>query len=102
MGIAIHYAFWRAAMMAASVGRRPNNLTSTPLGRVGVTGPRLWPTNGTICVPIECRIPSGVSTTALIISQDDGRTFSAPIMVAGDENGHLNLCDARFDLLPDD
>ena len=71
------------------------------LGRVGVTGPPFVAANGTVCVPIECRIPSGVNATALIISQDDGRTFSAPIMVAGDDNGRLNLCDARFDLLPD-
>jgi hypothetical protein len=52
-------------------------------------------------VPIECRIPSGVNATALIISHDDGRTFTPPLMVAGDETGRLNLCDARFDLLPD-
>ncbi len=72
-----------------------------PLERVGVTGPPFAAANSTVCVPIECRIPSGVNATGLIISQDDGRTFSAPIMVAGDETGRLNLCDARFDLLPD-
>lgn len=72
-----------------------------PLGRVGVTGPPFVAANGAVCVPIECRIPSGVNATALIISYDDGRTFSPPLMVAGDETGQLNLCDARFDLLPD-
>lgn len=72
-----------------------------PLGRVGVTGPPFVAANGAVCVPIECRIPSGVNATALIISHDDGHTFSSPLMVAGDETGQLNLCDARFDLLPD-
>lgn len=72
-----------------------------PLGRVGVTGPPFVAANSAVCVPIECRIPSGVNATALIISHDDGRTFSPPLMVAGDDTGRLNLCDARFDLLPD-
>lgn len=72
-----------------------------PLERVGVTGPPFVAANGAVCVPIECRIPSGVNATALIISSDDGRTFAPPLMVAGDETGRLNLCDARFDLLPD-
>lgn len=72
-----------------------------PLGRVGVTGPPFVAANGAVCVPIECRIPSGVNATALIISHDDGRTFAPPLMVAGDDTGRLNLCDARFDLLPD-
>lgn len=72
-----------------------------PLGRVGVTGPPFVTVNGAVCVPIECRIASGVNATALITSHDDGRTFSPPLLVAGDETGRLNLCDARFDLLPD-
>lgn len=72
-----------------------------PLGRVGVTGPPFVAANGAVCVPIECRIASGVNATALILSHDDGRTFSPPLMVAGDETGQLNLCDARFDVLPD-
>ena len=72
-----------------------------PLERVGVTAPPFVAANGALCVPIECRIPSGVNATALIISHDDGRTFSPPLMVAGDASGRLNLCDARFDLLPD-
>ncbi len=72
-----------------------------PLARVGVTGPPFVAANGAICVPIECRIASGVNATALIISHDDGQTFSPPLLVAGDERGRLNLCDARFDLLPD-
>lgn len=72
-----------------------------PLGRVGVTGPPFVAANGAVCVPIECRISSGVNATALILSHDDGRTFSPPLLVAGDDAGRLNLCDARFDRLPD-
>lgn len=80
---------------------KPTQPDLRPLGRVGVTGPPFVAANGAVCVPIECRIPSGVNATALIISHDDGRTFAPPVMVAGDERGRLNLCDARFDVLPD-
>jgi hypothetical protein len=79
----------------------PHQPDLRPLGRVGVTAPPFVAANGAVCVPIECRVAAGVNATALIISHDDGRTFSPPFMVAADQTGQLNLCDARFDVLPD-
>ena len=39
--------------------------------------------------------------TALYTSTDDGRTFANAAIVASDPDGHLNLCDARFERLAD-
>ena len=37
----------------------------------------------------------------MIFSRDHGESFDPPATVAADRSGELNLCDARYDVLPD-
>ena len=78
----------------------PERLDLSSLTRAGITAGPFVAANGTVCMPIENKLPTGNSATALIFSHDDGRTFGPPITVAADDSGRLNLCDARFDVLP--
>lgn len=78
----------------------PERLDLSTLGRAGITSGPFVAANGTVCIPIENKLPTGNNATALVISHDDGQTFGPPITVAADHTGQLNLCDARFDLLP--
>jgi len=57
--------------------------------------------DGEICMPVEYKLPSGVIGTGMAFSSDDGKTFASPVTVAADSSARLNLCDARFDCLPD-
>ena len=57
--------------------------------------------DGEICMPVEYKLPSGVIGTGMAFSTDGGKTFADPVTVAADPDARLNLCDARFDCLPD-
>ena len=57
--------------------------------------------DGEICLPIEYKTSDGVIATAMAFSANDGHRFESPVTVAADADARLNLCDARFELLPD-
>lgn len=73
-------------------------LDLAPLQKAGITSGPFVAANGAFCLPIEHKLPTGNNATALVISYDDGRTFGPPITV--DSTGQRNLCDTRFDVLP--
>lgn len=79
---------------------KPMRVELPTLKRAGITTGPFVAANGIVCIPIENKLPTGNSATMLVVSRDDGQTFGLPITVAADHAGRLNLCDARFDVLP--
>ncbi len=71
------------------------------LSRFGLASKPFTLPDGVICLPLEYRAPSGPNSTTMMFSEDHGASFGPPITVALDPDAQLNLCDARFDRLPD-
>ena len=71
------------------------------VSKAGVTTRPFTLPSGRVCMPIEYKTSQGPNGTAMAFSDDCGRSFSEPIIVAADEKGRLNLCDARFTQLAD-
>ena len=69
--------------------------------RMGVASSPFPSANGDLCVPLEVGLQAGPQATAACFSDDGGRSFSDPELIAGDAEGELSLCDARFARLGD-
>jgi hypothetical protein len=79
----------------------PELLTLAGLSWPAITSKPLSLPDGEICLPIEYKTSDGVIATAMAFSSDGGRQFGSPVTVAADPSARLNLCDVRFDQLPD-
>ncbi|MDE2664840.1 MAG: sialidase family protein [Acidobacteriota bacterium] len=80
----------------------PRPVPHPTLPTAGVTSRPFPLADGTICIPLEYKLaPTGPNGSAMIFSRDNGQTFDPSVVVAADHSGELNLCDARYDLLPD-
>lgn len=80
----------------------PRLVPQPTLASAGVTSRPFPLADGKICVPLEYKLaPTGPNGSAMIFSRDHGETFDPPIIVAADHSGELNLCDARYAILPD-
>ncbi len=79
----------------------PKSVPHPNLLNAGVTSSPFTLADGQLCIPLEYKLkPEGPNGTAMVFSQDNGETFEAPIIVASDASGKLNLCDGRFATLP--
>lgn len=79
----------------------PISLDLPEFSKAGITTRPFVLPDDTLCMPIEFKTTQGPNGTAMIFSKDNGATFGPPVIVAADPAGRLNLCDARFDRLPD-
>jgi len=80
----------------------PAETFETPrLGRAGITARPFVTAVGEVCMLLEFRTSAGAQGTAAVFSEDDGQTFTDPVIVAEDSTGSLSLCDARATVLPD-
>ena len=79
----------------------PEVVTLPGLAWPAITSKPFTLPDGEICLPIEYRTSGGVIATAMAFSADSGHRFASPVTVAADPAARLNLCDARFDRLPD-
>ncbi len=80
----------------------PWSVPQPTLLNAGVTSRPFTLADGEVCVPLEYKLtPSGPNGSAMIFSRDHGDSFGSPVIVASDASGTLNLCDARYDVLPD-
>ncbi len=81
---------------------QPWSIAQLTLLNAGVTSRPFTLSDGELCVPLEYKLtPAGPNGSAMMFSQDNGDTFDPPVVVAADPSGKLNLCDARYDVLPD-
>jgi len=79
-----------------------NDFTSQYFVRAGIAGSPFVFSNGSVGVPVEVTILSGVQGTALAVvptPADLNGNIELPV-IAGDSCGRLNLCDAHFACLP--
>lgn len=80
----------------------PKSITQSSLLNAGVTSRPFILEDGALCLPLEYKLtPSGPSGSAMMFSRDNGVTFDPAVIVAADISKKLNLCDARYDVLPD-